>query len=184
MRLRGRDERQFLVVRQLAGLAAAVPDHDAVGLRTRHQLVHRARVEQDQVSRRAGAQHAVVDAHDRGRHRVTERRRVAVRMIEMQDAHRLAERVHHVVIAIGVERIAAIVARDRDRHAGAPQLLDQGHAAPARRAVGHSVLQVHVDGRQRDDADAGLRDQRDGARDLLSSCTARLQQWPQVTRPS
>ena len=64
----------------------------------------------------------------------TARRPVGDRVIEMQDARRLAEHLEHVEIAIGIERIAGVVGGDGDRHAARLQLVQQRHAAPARRA--------------------------------------------------
>ena len=57
------------------------------------------------------------------------------RMIEMQDARALAEHLDRVEIAIGVERVAGIVRGDGDRDAGGAELVEQGDAAPARRAA-------------------------------------------------
>ena len=82
------------------------------------------------------------------------------RVIEMQDAGRLAKHLEEIEIAIGVERIAGVVGGDHHGHAGRGQLVQRRDAAPARRAAGLAVLQVHVDERQRDDRDAGLADER------------------------
>ena len=76
----------------------------------------------------------------------------------MGDAHRLAEDLDHVEIAIGIERIAGVVGGDRDRNPVLDEFVQQGDAAPARRAVGDAVLQVHVAHGQRDDGDAGFGD--------------------------
>ena len=77
-----------------------------------------------------------------------------VRMIEMQDARRLAIDLEHVEIAIGVERIARVVARDHHGDARGIELMQRRDAAPARRAAGHAILQIHVAHRQRHDRDA------------------------------
>ena len=81
----------------------------------------------------------------------------------MEDAGRLAEHLEHIEIAVGIEGIAGVVGGDHHLHAGRGQLMQRGDAAPARRAAGLAVLQVHVDHRQRDDGDAGLGEQRDDA---------------------
>ena len=76
----------------------------------------------------------------------------------MQDARRHAVDLQHVEIAIGVERIARVVGGDGDRDAARLHLVQQRHAAPARRrAVLAAVLQVEIAHRQRHDGEAGLR---------------------------
>ena len=50
----------------------------------------------------------------------------------MQDAHRLAEHLQHVEVAIGIERVARIVGGDRDLDAARLHLVQQRDAAPAR----------------------------------------------------
>ena len=80
----------------------------------------------------------------------------------MQDPRSFAPDFHHVEIAIGVKRIARVVARDHHIDAGGFQLMQRGDAAPTRRAAGRPVLQEHVAHRQADDAQAGARDGVDG----------------------
>src|SRR5947209_916712 len=84
-------------------------------------------------------------------------------MIEVQDARRLAIDLKHVEIAIGIERIARVVARDHYGDARGVELVQGRDATPARRAAGDAVLQIHVAHRQRHDRDARfgyLRDDR------------------------
>src|ERR1700739_1721168 len=93
---------------------------------------------------------------DIGRGRADQRRRAGQRMIQMQDADRLTEGIDNVVVAIGIETIAAIVAGRRDPNAAPEHLVNYGNAAPAWRPTLVTVLQVHVDRRKRDDGDVSL----------------------------
>ena len=86
-------------------------------------------------------------------------RRPGQRVIEMQDADRLAVCIEHIVIAVGVKAVAAIVASRRHADTAALHFMDNGDAAPTRRTPFGAVLQVHIDGWQRDDGDVGLRQQ-------------------------
>ena len=106
-------------------------------------------------------------------------------IVEMQDAHALAPDLHHVEIAIGVERIARVVAGDHRLDARRFQFVQRGDAAPARRAAGVPILQVHIAHRQRHDGEPGARDLLDHplARSS-SSWRASEQQWPTRILPA
>ncbi len=136
----------------------AAVDHDTVGLGPRDQLVHAAGVEGDKTRRHAGFETAAGsgEAGDRGGQRADEGRRLRDRMIEVQDAHGLPERIDHVVVAVGVEAVAAVVAGGGDGDPALAHLAHERDAPPARCASGHAVLQVHVHRWQRDNRDAGL----------------------------
>jgi hypothetical protein len=56
-------------------------------------------------------------------------------MIEVQNPHGLTEGINHVVIAISMERITAILAGDRDRYAAPAHFVDRRDATPARRPL-------------------------------------------------
>src|SRR5260370_18578205 len=60
------------------------------------------------------------------------------------------------MIAIGVERIAAIVARDRDGYAALAHFADRRYAAPARRPPVAPILKIKIDGWQRHYRDTRL----------------------------
>ena len=77
-------------------------------------------------------------------------------MIEVQNPHGLTEGIDHVVIAISMERITAIVAGDRDRY-----------AAPARRSLAASVLKIKIYGWQRNHGDTRFGAETEGPTDLL-----------------
>src|ERR1700691_5663318 len=87
-------------------------------------------------------------------------------MIEMQDTHRLPVGVKYVVIAICMEAIPTVVARGCNPNAAAKHFLDDGDAPPARRAVFLAILQIHIDGRQRNDGDFRLGDEIERPVDL------------------
>ena len=74
----------------------------------------------------------------------------------MENTHRLPVGIQHIVIAIGMKAVPAIVTCGRDTDAAAEHFLDDGDAPPARRAIFLAILQIHVDGRQRNDRDFGL----------------------------
>ncbi len=63
-------------------------------------------------------------------------RPVGAVVVEMQDPRRLAEDLEHVEIAIGVERVARVVARHHHGDARCLELVQRRDAAPARRAAG------------------------------------------------
>ncbi len=69
----------------------------------------------------------------------------------------LGENLDRIEIAIGIKRIAGVIAADRDRDAGSRELAQQGHPAPARRAPFRAVLQIHVAHRQRHHRNTGGR---------------------------
>src|SRR5260370_12604775 len=81
-------------------------------------------------------------------------------MVEMGDARGLCHHLEHVVGAEGVERVATIVRGDGDLDAFSLELMEQRHAAPARRAAGVAALQIHVTHRQADDGNASVSDGR------------------------
>ena len=85
----------------------------------------------------------------------------------MQDAGGFAVDLHHVVVAVAVERVAAIVGGDSHGNAACSHLVQQGHAAPARGAAGGTVLKVEIAHRQRHHGDARLRHEVEGAKRLL-----------------
>src|SRR5213082_2060550 len=88
-------------------------------------------------------------------------------MIEMQDACRLAINLEHVEIAIGVERIARVVARDHHGDATGSELMQGSDAAPARRAAAMPAAATFAMMAARS----------------LSSASASEQQWPATMRP-
>src|SRR5258707_620277 len=69
-------------------------------------------------------------------------------MIEMQDANGLAKRVDHVVIAVGIETVAAIVAGGGNADSALDHLVHHRDPAPTRRAAAVPVLEIHIDRRQ------------------------------------
>ena len=121
------------------------------------QLAVIARAEQYEIDR-ASLGDLGLDAHHRCRRHSHQTRPFADRMIEMGDPHRLCEHLERVVIAIGVERVAAVVARCHGP-AARSELVEQGHAAPARRAVAGAIHQIEVAHRQTDDGQTRLGDQ-------------------------
>ena len=58
------------------------------------------------------------------------------RVVELGDADGLAEDLEHVEVAVGVERVAGVVAGEGERDAAGPDLLGDRDAAPARGAAG------------------------------------------------
>jgi hypothetical protein len=83
---------------------------------------------------------------DRLGHRTRHRGRIGERMIEVQNPHGLTEGIDHVVIAISMERIAAIVAGDRDRYAaGIGRMI-----SPPFRDLAHLEVWKHVTAEQVD----------------------------------
>jgi hypothetical protein len=71
------------------------------------------------------------------------------------------------MIAIGVERIAAIVASNRYRYATLPHFVDRRDTAPARRPSTAPVLKIKVYGWQRDHRDTRLGAEIEGPANLL-----------------
>ena len=106
----------------------------------------------------------VGEAHDLGRGGAQHAHPRPLRMVEVENAGRLAKHFQHVEIAIGVERIAGIVAGDHHRDAGGVELVQRGDPAQPRGSSGGAILQVHVAHRQRHDGDAGLPHSIDDAR--------------------
>jgi len=70
-------------------------------------------------------------------------------MIEVQNSYSLTEGIHHVMIAIGIERIAAIATRDRDWYAAVAHFVDRRDAAPTWRPPIAPILKIKIDGWQR-----------------------------------
>ena len=156
------------------GLAGA--EHDAVGLRTRQQFVEASGIEHDEVGRFSWFERGT-PPHPGGGLRGDRLDPVGERVVEMGDPNPLGEHFQHVEIAVGVEGIAGVVARQHDGDAGRLQLVQQRDAAPARRAAGRSVLQIEVAQWQADDADARVADPRDHlalARVVLNGETAAM----------
>ena len=121
--------------------------------------------------RRAGPPLAIVPScparDDRLGHRTRHRGRIAERMIEVQNPHGLTKSIDHVVIAISMERITAIVAGDRDRYAAPADFVDRRDAAPARRPLTAPVLKIKIYGWQRDHGDTRFGAEVEGPTDLL-----------------
>jgi hypothetical protein len=88
-------------------------------------------------------------------------------MIEVQNPNGLTEGIDHVVIAIGVERIAAIIASDRDRYATLAHFVDRRDTAPSWRPSTAPVLKIKIYGWQRDHRDTRLGAQVEGSANLL-----------------
>ena len=88
-------------------------------------------------------------------------------MIEVQNPHGLTEGINHVVIAISMERIAAIVAGDRHRYPALAHFVDRCDAAPARRPLTAQVLKIKTYGWQRDHRDTCLGAEIEGPTYLL-----------------
>src|SRR5262245_31794687 len=83
---------QLGIVRGARAAATVIVDHDAVGLGTGHDLAQAAGIEYDH-PRGATDRKAPVflEIRDAGGRRADQRRRIRQRMIEMQDADRLAK---------------------------------------------------------------------------------------------
>src|SRR5208282_117948 len=159
---------ELAIIRQFRGYPPSAVDDQAIGLRATHQLVERARVEKDETRWTTfGDRPELPRPDDRLRHRTRHRGRIAERMIEVKNPHGLTEGINHVVIAISMERIAAIVAGDRDRYAALAHFVDRRDAAPARRAFTAPVLKIQVYGWQRDHRDTRLRAEIEGPAYLL-----------------
>ena len=105
--------------------------------------------------------------YDRLWHGTRHRSCIGKRMIEMQNPNGLTEGINHVVIAIGVERIAAIVASDRDRYATLTHFMDWRDATPARSASAAPVLKKEIYSGQRDYRDPGFGAEIEGPAYLL-----------------
>jgi hypothetical protein len=88
-------------------------------------------------------------------------------MIEVQNPHGLTEGINHVMIAIGMERIAAIVASDRDWYTAVAHFVDRRGTAPAWCPSIAPILKIKIDGWQRHYRDARLRTEGEGPAYLL-----------------
>ena len=88
-------------------------------------------------------------------------------MVEVQNPNGLAKGIDHVMIAIGMERIAAIVASERDGNAALTHFMDRRDTAPARRPSATTVLKIQIYRRQRYHRDTRLGAEVEGPADLL-----------------
>src|SRR5262245_7417028 len=114
---------QFPVVRRRRVDGATTDHHDPVVLRARDELLHRSRPRQHEVGGQTDGDAAVLrKTGDVGRSKPEEAKPWPIGMIQVQDARRLAKHLQHVEVAIGIERVAGIVARDRDRNPGGVEL--------------------------------------------------------------
>jgi hypothetical protein len=137
-------------------------------LRPTHQLVEGARIKKDETRWTAfGDRPKLPRLDDRLRHRTRHRDCIAEWMIEVQNSYGLTEGIHHVMIAIGMERIAAIVTRDRDGYAAVAHFVDRRDAAPTWRPPVAPILKIRIDGWQRH-----YRDARLGSPDWSAGCRA------------
>jgi hypothetical protein len=98
----------------------------------------------------------LLEIRDAGGHWPDQRRRIRQRMVEVQDPDRLAKSIDHVVIAVGMEAVAAVVAGDRNRNAAAAHFMHEGHPAPAWGAAACAILKVKIDRGQRHHRHLGL----------------------------
>ena len=77
-------------------------------------------------------------------------------LVELRDTDCLRENLDRIEVAVGVERIAGVIASDGDGDARSRKFVQQGYASPARRSTRLlAILQIHVAHRERDDRDAG-----------------------------
>ena len=88
-------------------------------------------------------------------------------VVEVQNPNGLAKGIDHVMIAIGMERIAAVVASDRDGYAALTHFKDRRDTAPARRPSATTVLKIQIYRRQRYHRDTRLGAEVEGPADLL-----------------
>jgi hypothetical protein len=125
------DAVELAIIRQFSRDLPSAVDDQTIGLRATHQLVESARVEKNETRCTAfGDRPELPRPDDRLRHRTRHRYRIAEWMIEVQNSYGLTEGIHHVMIAIGMERIAAIVTRDRDCYGAVAHFMDRRDAAP------------------------------------------------------
>jgi len=109
------DAIEVAIIRQFGRYPPSAVDDQAIRLRATHQLVEGARIKKDETRWTAfGDRPKLPRLDDRLGHGTRHRSRLGERMIEVQNSYGLTEGIHHVMIAIGMERIAAIVASDRD----------------------------------------------------------------------
>ena len=141
--------------------------HQTVALRTAEQFAVAACPEYHHIRRTADFQTARVrQSHDiRGRpgHR---HRPVTDRIIELRDAYSLGEHLGDVEIAIGVKRIAGVIAGNGNRNVPAVQLVKDRHTAPSRRLAVVSSLQEHIAHGETGNAKIGFRRQFQRALDF------------------
>jgi hypothetical protein len=88
-------------------------------------------------------------------------------MIEVQNPNGLTEGIDHVMIAVGVERVSAIVTGNRDRYATLPHFMDRRDPTPAGRPSTAPVLKIEVYSWQRDHRDTRLGAEIEGSAHLL-----------------
>ena len=119
-------------------------------MRATHQLVERARIQKNETCCTAFGDRPELPRRDyRLRHRTRHRDRIAEWMIEVQNSCGLTEGIHHVMVAIGMERIAAIVTRDRDWYAAVAHFVNRRDTAPTWRPPIAPILKIKIDGWQR-----------------------------------
>ena len=80
----------------------------------------------------------------------------------MQNACGFAHHLHHIQIAIGVERIARIIRCEGDGNAARLHFMHKGHAPPTRRAPRLAILQIHIAHGQDHNRNAGISAGLDG----------------------
>ena len=125
--------------------------HHPVVLGAAEQLAPRPRPEQDEIRRTVLTQPSRVGkARSVGRGSRNRGWPVTDGMVEMGDLHRLGEHFQPIEIAIGVERVAHVVAGKRYRDAPRLHLVQQRNAAPARGFPGTAILEIQVAQRQAD----------------------------------
>lgn len=162
------DAVEVAIVWQFGRYPPAAVDDQTIRLRATYQLVESARIEKDETRWTTfGDRPELPRPDDRLGNGTCHRSRVGERMIEVQNPNGLTEGIDHVMIAIGVERIAAIVAGDRDRYAVLTHFVDRRDATPARRPSTAPVLKVKIYGWQRDHRDTRLGAESEGSANLL-----------------
>ena len=161
------DAIELAIIRQFSRDLPSAVDDQAIRLWTTHQLVEGARIEKNETRYSAFDRPKLPRPDDRLRHRTRHRYRIAEWMIEVQNSYGLTEGIHHVMIAIGMERIAAIVTRDRDGYAAMAHFMDRRDAAPTRRSPIAPILNIKIDGWQRHYRDTRLGAKVEGPACLL-----------------
>ncbi len=162
------DAIEVAIIRQFSRDLPSAVDDQAIRLWATHQLVEGARIEKNETRYSAfGDRPKLPRPDDRLRYRTGHRYRIAEWMIEVQNSYGLTEGIHHVMIAIGMERIAAIVTRDRDWYAAVAHFMDRRDAAPTRRSPVAPILKIKIDGWQRHYRDTRLGAKVEGPAYLL-----------------
>ena len=162
------DAIEVAIIRQFGRYPPSAVDDQAISLRATHQLVEGARIKKDETRWTAfGDRPKLPRLDDRLRHRTRHRDCIAEWMIEVQNSYGLTEGIHHVMIAIGMERIAAIVTRDRDWYAAVAHFVDRRDAAPTWGPPIAPILKIKIDGWQRHYRDARLGAEDEGPAYLL-----------------